>query len=193
MQLPIDVKALIDEMTDIEAARNTPLSVSVFIDEAAPADLAAHVRNAFASTMPSVRMTVSYLDDTFMPHPTDDVAVIAAGESAVIGPAATAIRAVGVPVMVVTTLPTIVAQKAEGLGHAIPEGDLVSPEIETASEEPYALDDEVRAAPTTSVSRWPSHSRSCVVPLRAMPCRPRRFRTWASALCPFCRAPTFPS
>ena len=80
MQLPIDVKALIDEMTDIEAARNTPLSVSVFIDEAAPADLAAHVRNAFASTMPSVRMTVSYLDDTFMPHPTDDVAVIAAGE-----------------------------------------------------------------------------------------------------------------
>ena len=52
MQLPIDVKALIDEMTDIEAARNTPLSVSVFIDEAAPADLAAHVRNAFASTMP---------------------------------------------------------------------------------------------------------------------------------------------
>ena len=101
MQLPIDVKALIDEMTDIEAARNTPLSVSVFIDEAAPADLAAHVRNAFASTMPSVRMTVSYLDDTFMPHPTDDVAVIAAGESAVIGPASTAIRAVGVPVMVV--------------------------------------------------------------------------------------------
>ena len=78
MQLPIDVKALIDEMTDIEAARNTPLSVSVFIDEAAPADLAAHVRNAFASTMPSVRMTVSYLDDTFMPHPTDAVAVIAA-------------------------------------------------------------------------------------------------------------------
>jgi len=154
MQLPIDVKALIDEMTDIEAARNTPLSVSVFIDEEAPADLAAHVRNAFASTMPSVRMTVAYLDDTFMPHPTDDVAIITAGESAVIGPAATAIRAVGVPVMVVTTLPTAVAQKAEELGHAIPEGDLVSPEIESVGEEPYVLDDEVRAALDDRMGRW---------------------------------------
>jgi len=154
MQLPIDVKALIDEMTDIEAARNTPLSVSVFIDEEAPADLAAHVRNAFASTMPSVRMTVAYLDDTFMPHPTDDVAIITAGESAVVGPAATAIRAVGVPVMVVTTLPTAVAQKAEELGHAIPEGDLVSPEIESVGEEPYVLDDEVRAALDDRMGRW---------------------------------------
>ena len=154
MQLPIDVKAVIDEMTDIDQARNTPLSVSVFIDEAAPADLAAHVRNAFASTLPSVRMTVSYLDNTFTPHPTDDVAVIAAGDSGVVGPAATAIRAVGVPVMVVTTLPAVVGQMAEAKGHAIPEGDLVAPEREAGAEEPFALDDETRAALDDRMGRW---------------------------------------
>ena len=154
MQLPIDVKALIDEMTDIEKARNTPLSVSVFLDEAAPADLAAHVRNAFASSQPSVRMTISYLDDTFMPHPTDDVAVIVAGGSAVVGPAATAIRAVGVPVMVATTLPTAVCKKAEELGHAIPDGDIVAPEVEDGVEEPYVLDDELRAALDDRMGRW---------------------------------------
>ena len=36
MQLPIDVKALIDEATNIDEARNTPLSVSVYIDEGRP-------------------------------------------------------------------------------------------------------------------------------------------------------------
>lgn len=30
MQLPIDVKAVIDEAMDIEGARTTPLSVSVY-------------------------------------------------------------------------------------------------------------------------------------------------------------------
>ena len=93
MQLPIDVKALIDEATNIKEAQNTPLSVSVYIDEKAPADLAARVRNVFASQLPSVRMTVSYLDSSFTPHPGDDLAIIAAGTSLSIGAAAAAIRA----------------------------------------------------------------------------------------------------
>ena len=53
MQLPIDVKSLLEEVTDISGARETSLSVSVYIDDAAPADLVAHVRNAFASSLPS--------------------------------------------------------------------------------------------------------------------------------------------
>ena len=154
MQLPIDVKALIDEATNIDEARNTPLSVSVYIDEGAPADLAAHVRNAFASSLPNVRMTVSYLDNTFVPHPTDDVAVIAAGASSVVGPAATAIRAVGVPVMVVTTMPTAVDAAARERGHDIPDGDLVSPVAGGAEEEPIVLDDEMRAALDDRMGRW---------------------------------------
>ncbi len=154
MQLPIDVKALIDEATNIKEAQNTPLSVSVYIDEKAPADLAARVRNVFASQLPSVRMTVSYLDSSFTPHPGDDLAIIAAGTSLSIGAAAAAIRAVGVPVMVATTQPTDVARIAEEGGHAVPEGDLAYPEMPEDAREPFALDDESAEALDERMGRW---------------------------------------
>lgn len=49
MNLPLDIPALISAATDIDAARNTPLAVSVFLDETAPGDVVGHVRSAFAS------------------------------------------------------------------------------------------------------------------------------------------------
>lgn len=152
MQLPVDVKALLDEMTDISKARETPLSVSVYIADDAPADLVAHVRNVFASSLPTVRMTISYLDASFVPHPTDDVAVIAAGPSEAAGRAAAAIRAVGVPVMVATTAPDEVKAAAVRAGSAIPEGDVVAPVA--TSEAPVALDDEAAAALDERMGRW---------------------------------------
>ena len=48
MQLPVDIGALLEEAVNVEAARATPLSVSVYVDETAPGDVAAHVRQAFA-------------------------------------------------------------------------------------------------------------------------------------------------
>lgn len=154
MQLPIDIKALIDERTDIDKAKATPLSVSVYVDEQAPSDLVAHVRSVFASSSETVRMTVSYLDNTFMPRPTDDVAVIVAGASAVVGSAAAAIRAVGVPVMVVSTAPSQVGYIAAKEGHAIPDGDLVSPAIEEGATEPIALAGEAVAQLDDRMGRW---------------------------------------
>lgn len=150
MQLPVDVKALIDEATDINAARETELSVSVYIDDTAPAELVAHVRGSFASTSPSVRMQLSYLDRSFMPRADDDIAVVVAGSSAKVGPAAKALRALGVPAMVVTLAPEEVAERAASGGSEIPEGDVVSPcaegvtMLDAASfgeEEADALDD----------------------------------------------------
>ena len=79
MQLPVDVNALMNELADVQAAREMPLAVSVYIDETAPENLAAHVRNAFASSSSQVRMTVTYVGETFNPHPTDDIAIIVAG------------------------------------------------------------------------------------------------------------------
>ena len=70
MQLPVDIKALLDETTNIKAAHETEIDVSVYIDDTAPADLAAHVRNAFASSLPTVRMTLTYLGPGFIPQPT---------------------------------------------------------------------------------------------------------------------------
>ena len=159
MQLPVDVKALVDEATDIEEALKTPISLSVYIDEDAPADLVAHVRGAFASTAPTVRMSLTYCngsDSGFLPTPTDDIAVLVAGVSSQVGAWAAKIRAVGVPVMVVTTMPQIVEGLAREEGHAIPDGDLAYPAVNGASieQEPYALDDELTAALDERMGRW---------------------------------------
>ena len=128
MQIPIDVKAVIDEATNIDEARRTPLSVSVYLDESAPADLVAHVRAVFASSSPSARVSITYLDGRpFAPYPDDDAAVIVAGLDADNGRRAFELRQVGVPTMVVTTLPNLVDSIAEEAGYPIPDGDLVSP------------------------------------------------------------------
>ena len=164
MQLPIDVKKLLDETTNVEAARNTPIAVSVLIDDAAPTDLIAHVRSAFASELPTVRLSLAYRGAAFPPRPTDDVAIIVAGASEWVGSDAAAWRAVGVPVMVVTTMPLIVANLAAEAGCAIPEGDLVAPigadpvDADEAKQalyaEPYELTDELTAALDVRMGRW---------------------------------------
>lgn len=160
MQLPVDVKKLIDEMTNIDAARATELSLSVYVDDKAPADLVALIRGSFASVLPTVRMTLNYLDDTFVPHPTDDMAIIVAGGSPKVGPAAGAVRAVGVPVMVVTTVPEEVARVAEEGGYAIPDGDIVAPygvedmEGAVAAAEPLVLDDAASEALQERMGKW---------------------------------------
>ena len=158
MQLPIDVKALANEATNIDEALKTPLSVSVYLDEDAPADVASHVRAAFSSTLPTVRLTVTYLDATFAPNSTNDMAVVVAGPTSSIGAAVAALRAAGVPTMVVTTLPAIVAGLAREAGHPIPDGDLVSPiegdYMARIAEEPYKLDDAAAAALDLRMGRW---------------------------------------
>ena len=157
MQLPIDLKALIDEATDIKAAQSTKIAVSVYIDGQAQNDVAAHVRGAFASTLPTVRMTVSYLDDTFMPHPSDDMAVLVAGPSRGVGPAAAAVRAAGVPVMVVTAHPKLVADQARELGYEISEADIVAPfDVDEAAStgEPVELTPELAAELDARMGRW---------------------------------------
>lgn len=129
MQLPIDIPAVLKAATDIEAAAKTPLSVSVLIDEAAPLDCVGHVRAAFASAGPHTRVTMAYLGDEPAPATAgDDFAVIVAGATPVVGAQAARIREAGVPVMVATTLPSLVHDAAVEAGFPIPEGDICSPE-----------------------------------------------------------------
>ena len=129
MTLPIDLKAVIEAATDIESARSTPVSVSVLIDDSAPGDVAAHVRSAFVGAGAHARVTVGYFaGPAFSPYEGDDMAVIVAGFSEEVGRRAAEIRAAGVPVMVVTSMPSLVADMASAYGNPIPEGDLVAPE-----------------------------------------------------------------
>lgn len=137
MQLPVDIKAVIDEATNIDEARQTSLSVSVYIDETAPGDVQAYVRQAFASASPHARVSLMYLDGRpFVPYSGDDMAVIVAGFNEQVGVYAEDLRLAGVPVMVVTTMPSLVADIATAQGHTIPRGDLVAPKM---PQQPQAL------------------------------------------------------
>ncbi len=129
MNLPLDIPALLRAATDIDAARNTPLAVSVYLDETAPGDVVGHVRSAFASAGARTRVTLGYLDDGALPEPygADDMAV--AGESPRIGEAAAHVRGAGIPVMVATASPHAVIAAAEATGFPIPEGDVVAPDM----------------------------------------------------------------
>lgn len=99
MNLPLDIPALLKAATDIDEARNTPLAVSVYIDETAPGDVVGHVRSAFASAGAKTRVTIGYLDDNLLaePYGADDMAVIVAGDSPRIGEQAAHIRGAGIP------------------------------------------------------------------------------------------------
>lgn len=174
MQLPVDVKAVIEEATNIDAARNTPLSVSVYIDETAPGDVVARVRSAFASATAQARVSLTYLDGRpFSAYAGDDMAVIVAGLSENIGAYAEDLRRAGVPVMLATTMPSLVREIAEAKGHPIPEADLVSPDEQSAAvralpwktgqafkkeaaagTEPCVLDEEAGAAFDNRMGEW---------------------------------------
>lgn len=130
MKLPVDVKEIMNEAVNIDAARQTPLSVSVLIDGTAPVDVTAHVRSLFASAATHARITVGYLDGAdFSPSSEDDAAILVAGVDQRVGALAAKIRECGVPVMLVTTMPDQVKQLAEASGYPIPEGDLISPDL----------------------------------------------------------------
>ena len=129
MQLPVNLQELLKEAANIDAARTTPLSLSIYVDPSAPSDLIAHVRSVFASDQPTVRMTLDYLDERpASAHPSDDMAIVVAGNSEVVGPAALSVRSMGVPVMVCSTQPAQVDLIAAGVGAPIPDGDLISPQ-----------------------------------------------------------------
>ncbi len=130
MQLPVDIPAVLKAATDLEGAAQTPVSVSVYIDDSAPDDVIAHGRAAFASAGPNARVTIGYLGEApVTPYEQDDMAVIIAGVAENVGAQAAHLRDGGIPVMVVTVDAEGVAARALAEGHPIPEADIVSPAV----------------------------------------------------------------
>ncbi len=130
MRLPVDIKEVMNEAVNIDAARQMALSVNILIDGTAPADIIAHVRALFASAATHARITMGYVDGVdFSPSSSDDAVILVAGLDGRIGALAAAIRQAGVPVMVVTTLYDQVKKLAEESGYPLPEGDLISPDL----------------------------------------------------------------
>jgi hypothetical protein len=144
MQLPVDIGGLFKIATDLKDAALAPIHVSVYIDDTASADVVAHVRSAVAAAGANTRVSITYLRQSInaqggaredpnafstLPYvdSSDDFAIIVAGVHEGVGAGAAALRTAGVPVMVVTNVPGIVAGLAEVGGFAIPEGDIVAP------------------------------------------------------------------
>lgn len=137
--LPLDVKDMFELFGDIDTARQKPVSVAVLLDQSAPEDLLDFVRDCFASTEANARVSLSYYESAEPKLPYGcDLAVIAAAFSQHTGPLADAIRATGVPAMVVTTMPDIVLELASTVGAPLLDADLVSP---SESADPSALPD----------------------------------------------------
>lgn len=127
MQLPIDVKAVLDEATDIDEAARTPVSISLYIDASCTSDVLVLVQRAFETQAAHARVVQGALEDALRaPYGGDDAAVIVAGFDERVGEAAASLRAAGVPTMVVTTLPSLVSDIAHAHGHPIPMGDVVA-------------------------------------------------------------------
>lgn len=128
MPLPIDIPELLKIATDLKEVQNTPLSVSVYIDDSADDELVGHVRSKFAAAGAHTRVTIGYItNDAISVNTDDDMVVIIAGGDKTIGERASHIRGHKVPVMVVTNEPSLVSENARESGYAIPEADIVSP------------------------------------------------------------------
>lgn len=132
VQSPLDFKAVLDEAMDLNKAKETPVSVSVYIDDSAADDVIAYTRNAYASAAANARISIAYLSNAeFLVNSADDFAVIVAGRDIRVGARAAELRAAGVPAMVVTTTPKLVEKVANDNEHPIPDGDIVAPEVLT--------------------------------------------------------------
>ena len=172
MKMSIDVMAVFQEAMDVDAARSVPITVSVLLDEAAPADLVAFVRSSFASASPQARVSVNYFSDASAAFDgKSDMAVIAAGVTQEVGLIARRLRDAGIPALVVTTLPQVVEQTAIEQGHPIPEGDLVAPMTQDGDvvtlAEPVVISSDGSGEVTYDVPPipgWPLPARACTPP-----------------------------
>ena len=137
MQLPVNISEVLRIATDMKEAENTPVSVSIFIDDTAPGDLTGFVRSLFTSSGANTRVTISYLDagsQTLDLKGSEDAVVIIAGDSNDIGACAEYSRNQDIPCMVVTCDPANIAANAEEASHPIPFADIVAPvKLESAA------------------------------------------------------------
>ena len=165
MALPIDVKEVMNVAGDIDEARLLPVSVAVLVDMSAPEDCRSVVIEAFTTDAANANVAFGVYEDNQVGIPDScDLVVLVAGFSEATGPLAARIRQSGKPVVVVTTMPEIVAELAQATGSPLLDGDLVTVEVAIDSDalaqdndfykEPYPLDEERKHQLLTRLGAW---------------------------------------
>ncbi len=184
MPLPVDIGAVISAAFDTDKARQTPLSLSIYMDDSAPSDLQAHVRQNFSSDAPEARVAISYLDGRpFSVSEDDDLAIIVAGEDYQVGRYAQQVRNAGVPVMVVTTQPATVGEAAKAQGCPIPQGDLIAPATPSLKITSAQQDKPLASLMVTSVSDEESEAEPVLFDKAAASSLDQRMGRWIIEAC----------
>ncbi len=124
MDMPVDIKSVLDAAKKVEQARNIPVSAVVLVDETAPMDLITLVEDLFEPQSENARVGYYSLGSAAYDDSTDFVCIVAGGDRRA-GQAAAYAREAGVPAMVVASSPDYVGQLSKDYGFLIPEGDLI--------------------------------------------------------------------
>ena len=96
--LPVDVSKVLQEAKNVTEEQSRNLSIAIYIDPQAPNDVQAHVRHAFATPAPNVRLSILYIENSKPPIiDGSDMAVIVAGLSGGIGNVAKQLRHANIP------------------------------------------------------------------------------------------------
>lgn len=164
-QIPIDVKEVMNAAADIDAARQVPVRVVVYLDPTAPQDVQDCAIEAFSTTAENALVDYLPFPGRTVDLPTGcDLVVLVAGFSEDTGPLASWVRRLKVPVLTITTLPEIVLGLAEAARKPLLVTDCLYPEIkvnETAlppqadfNQEPYPLSPERIESLRTKIGGW---------------------------------------
>ena len=145
MNSPVDIKAVLDAMSDAEEARSQPVRVHVYLDDTAMGDVA---NIAIAATRTSAEnATVIY--DTYppqhaIPDASADLAILVAGGDGRTGRLYNDLQGLGVPTLVFAANREAVCASAKATRCPIAPEDVIAP---TSSEVPLALSDRAEDSP----------------------------------------------
>ena len=145
MNSPVDIKAVLDAMSDAEEARSQPIRVHVYLDESASDDLA---NVAMAATRSSAQ-NATVLYDTYppmhaIPDASADLAVLVAGGDGRTGKLYNDLHNMGVPTVVFAVNREAICAAAKATRNPISAEDVIAP-ISSADE--HALPDRADASP----------------------------------------------
>lgn len=140
MKSPVDVKAVLDAVSDTEEARSKAVRVHLYLDDTAPDDVKNMVAAAFKTNVGNATVLIDgYPTDGRMPDALADMAVLVAGEDWQTGMLVGDLRSLNTPAVVVTTMPSTVQRLAEESKYPLLSEDVICPRTDDRADEPRSL------------------------------------------------------
>ena len=145
MNSPVDIKAVLDAMSDAEEARSLPIRVHVYFDESASADLANIAMAATRTNAGNATVVYdSYPPQHAIPDASADLAILVAGGDGRTGKLYNDLHNMGVPVAVFAVNREAVCAAAKATRNPIAPEDVIAP---SASPDEHALPDRADSSP----------------------------------------------